>query len=224
MTLTGELLIGAADVAATAGTMKALNPATGEVIEPEFAFGGAAEVDRAVRLADEAFDSYSHTGLAERAAFLDLVADKLEAVKDELAERTSLETGLPAAQFEGETGPDQIREVARAFRGQLSASVHAEASDHDTAVELLPILERRTGRIVINNFSMPQEVSHASVHTGPFPATSDSRFTSVGMTAIERFLRPVTYQNFPDELLPESLREANPLHVWRLVDGELTRD
>ncbi|MEV8563473.1 hypothetical protein AB0478_45290 [Streptomyces sp. NPDC051917] len=122
------------------------------------------------------------------------------------------------------TGLDQLREAARAFRGQLSAGVHAEASDRATAAELLPILERRTGRIVINNFSMPQEVSYASVHTGPFPATSDSRFTSVGMTAIERFLRPVTYQNFPDELLPESLREANPLHLWCLVDGELTRD
>ncbi|MEU1601005.1 aldehyde dehydrogenase family protein, partial [Streptomyces sp. NPDC005708] len=103
MTLTGELLIGAACVPATAGTMTALNPASGELIEPEFAFGGAAEVDRAVRLADEAFDSYSHTGLAERAALLELIADKLEAVKDELAARTSLETGLPAAHLEAET-------------------------------------------------------------------------------------------------------------------------
>ncbi|MER5918504.1 aldehyde dehydrogenase family protein, partial [Streptomyces sp. NPDC001982] len=73
--LTGELLIGAARVSATAGTMRALNPTTGEFLEPEFAFGGQEEVDRALRLADEAFDSYSHTGLAERAAFLDLVAD-----------------------------------------------------------------------------------------------------------------------------------------------------
>ncbi|MFF4752209.1 aldehyde dehydrogenase (NADP(+)) [Streptomyces sp. NPDC002514] len=522
--LTGDLLIGAARVPATEGTMKALNPATGEVIEPEFAFGGTAEADRAVRLADEAFDSYSHTGLAERAAFLELIADKLEAVRNELAERASLETGLPAAQFEGETlrtaanfrkfatvvrqgrflqaaldparpdrqptprmdhrlqkvalgpvaifgasnfpisysvaggdtasalaagcpvilkahnahpgaaeiqgrviqqavaeaglhegvfslirgagneigealvdhplvravtftgsegggialyrraqqrpeplpvftemtsvnptfvlpaalaargaeigaglaqraqynvgqaclkpavllavegpgfdelrdaaraevektaartmltpgihdayignvrrmqerdatrigagpaplragegqsllyevtgeqllaepalreevfgpavllvrlaGLDQLHEAARAFRGQLSATLHADPSDHTAAAELLPVLERRTGRIVINNFSMPQEVSFASVHTGPFPATSDPRFTSVGMTAIERFLRPVTYQNFPDDLLPEPLREANPLHLWRLVDGELTR-
>ncbi|MFD9002338.1 aldehyde dehydrogenase (NADP(+)) [Streptomyces sp. NPDC059582] len=525
MTLTGELLIGAAGVAATAGTMKALNPATGELLEPDFAFGGQAEVDRALRLADAAFDSYSHTGLAERAAFLDLIADKLEAVKDELAARTSLETGLAADQLAAETlkaaahfrkfatvvrqgrflqaaidpaqpdrqpaprmdhrlqkvalgpvvifgasnfpisysvvggdtasalaagcpvvlkahnahpgaseiqgralqravaeaglhegvfslvrgagneigealvshplvravtftgsegggmalfrraqqrpdpipvftemtsvnptfvlpaalaargaeigagvaqraqynvgqaclkpavllavdgpgftelrnaataevektaartmltpgihdaythnvrrmeedgatrvaagpapigawdgqsllyevtgeqvlaepalreevfGPsvllvrltdlDQLHEVARAFRGQLSATVHAEAADRGAAAQLLPVLERRTGRIVFNAFSMPQEVSYASVHTGPFPATSDSRFTSVGMSAIERFLRPVTYQGFPDELLPEPLREVNTLHVWRLVDGELTRD
>ncbi|MFF8918866.1 aldehyde dehydrogenase (NADP(+)) [Streptomyces sp. NPDC015032] len=525
MKLTGELLIGAASVPATAGTMKALDPATGQLLEPDFAFGGAAEADRALRLADEAFDSYSHTGLSERAAFLDLVADKLEAVKAELAARASLETGLPAAQFEGEiarsaatfrkfavvvrqgrflqvtvdpaqpdrqpvprmdhrlqkvslgpvvifgasnfpvsysvaggdtasalasgspvvvkahnahpgtseiqgrviqeavaeaglhegvfslirgagneigealvdhslvravtftgsegggmalyrrarqrpdpipvftemtsvnptfvlpgalaargaeigagvasraqynvgqaclkpaillavdgpgfeelrtaaiaevektaarimltpgihdayvrnvqrleengairigAGPapvrgwdgrsllyettgeqvlaepslreevfgpavllvrltdvEQLLEVARAFRGQLSATMHAEASDRAAAVRLLPVLERRTGRIVVNAFSMPQEVSYGTVHTGPFPATSDSRFTSVGMSAIDRFLRPVTYQGFPDELLPEPLREGNPLHVWRLVDGELTRD
>ncbi|MGW7616043.1 aldehyde dehydrogenase (NADP(+)) [Streptomyces antimycoticus] len=524
MTLTGELLLGAAGMPATAGTMKALNPATGELIEPEFAFGGAAEVDRAVRLADDALDSYSHTGLAERAAFLDLIADKLEAVKDELAARTALETGLPAAQFEGEairtagvfrkfatvvrqgrflqaaidtaqpdrrpaprmdhrllkvalgpvvifgasnfpisysvaggdtasalaagcpvvvkahnahpgaseiqgrviqeavaeaglhegvfslvrgagneigealvdhplvravtftgsegggmalyrraqrrpdpipvftemtsvnptfvlpaalaargaeiggglvqramynvgqaclkpaillavdgpgfqelrdaaiaevekvaartmltrgvhdsytrnvrrmqgdgatligagpapahvgdgqsllyevtgeqllaapalreevfgpaillvrlTGSDQLLGTARAFRGQLSATVHAEAADRPGVEELLPILERRTGRIVFNAFSIPQEVSYASTHGGPFPATSDSRFTSVGMGAIERFVRPVTYQNFPDELMPQPLREANPLHLWRLVDGELTQ-
>ncbi|MFJ7495877.1 aldehyde dehydrogenase (NADP(+)) [Streptomyces sp. NPDC097727] len=524
MTLTGELLIGAAYVPATAGTMKAFNPAVGELIEPEFAFGGAAEVDRAVRLADEAVDSYSHAGLAERAAFLDLIADKLEAVKDELAARASLETGLPVAQFEGEavrtasvfrkfatvvrqgrflqaaidpaqperqptprmdhrlqkvalgpvvifgasnfpisysvaggdtasalaagcpvivkahnahpgaseiqgraiqqavaeaglhegvfslvrgagneigealvdhplvravtftgsegggmalyrraqqrpdpipvftemtsvnptfvlpaalatrgaeiggglvqramynagqaclkpaillaidgpgfqelrdaaaaevekvaartmltpgihdsytrnvqrmedggatligagpapahtwdgqsllhevtgeqlladpalreevfgpaillvrlTGPDQLLQVARAFRGQLSATMHAEAADRAAAEQLLPILERRTGRIVFNAFSIPQEVSYASTHGGPFPATSDSRFTSVGMSAIERFVRPVTYQNFPDELLPQPLRQANPLHLWRLVNGEPTQ-
>ncbi|MFF3517880.1 aldehyde dehydrogenase (NADP(+)) [Streptomyces sp. NPDC002573] len=523
--LTGELLIGAARVSATTGTMRALNPTTGEFLEPEFAFGGQEEVDRALRLADEAFDSYSHTGLAERGAFLDLVADKLEAVKDELAARTSLETGLPATQLEGETlwaastfrkfatvvrqgrflqaaidpaqadrqpaprmdhrlqkvalglvvifgasnfpisysvvggdtasalaagcpvvlkahnahpgaseiqgrairqaiaeaglhegvfslirgagneigeqlvdhplvravtftgseaggmalfrraqqrpdpipvftemtsvnptfvlpaalavrgaeigaglvqraqynvgqaclkpaillaidgpgyeelrdaaragvekvaartmltpgirdaytrnteraqetgatligagqaptrdgdgqsllyeitgdqllaeptlrdevfgpfmllvrlnGLEQLLRTARAFRGQLTATLHAETPDHPAAAQLLPILERRTGRILVNALPIPQEVTYASVHTGPFPATSDSRFTSVGMSAIERFLRPVTYQNFPDALLPEPLRQANPLHLWRLVDGELTRD
>ncbi|MFE2541878.1 aldehyde dehydrogenase (NADP(+)) [Actinacidiphila glaucinigra] len=524
MTLTGELLIGAAEVPATAGTMKALNPATGDLMEPEFAFGGPQEVDRAVRLADEAVDSYSHTSLSERAAFLDRIGDMLEAVKDELAAQTSEETGLPAAQFVGEavrtadvfrkfatvvrqgrflqatidpaqpdrqpaprldhrlqkvalgpvvvfgasnfpisysvaggdtasalaagcpvivkahnahpgaseiqgrviqqavadaglhegvfslvrgagneigealvdhplvravtfTGsevggmalyhraqlrpdpipvftemtsvnptfvlpaalaargaeiasglaqramynvgqaclkpaillavdgpgfrelrdaaiaeveraaarpmltpgihdaythnvqrleddgasriaagavsahtwdgqsalyevsgsrllaeptlreevfgpaillvrladPEQLLEAARAFRGQLSATLHAETADRVAAAQLLPILERRTGRIVFNAFSMPQEVSYATTHGGPFPATSDSRFTSVGMGAIERFLRPVTYQNFPDEYLPESLREANPLQLWRVVDGQLAQ-
>jgi NADP-dependent aldehyde dehydrogenase len=119
---------------------------------------------------------------------------------------------------------DQLIRAAESFRGQLSATMHLEDADHDIARRLLPILERRTGRIVINAFAHPQEVSWATIHGGPFPATTDSRFTSVGMSAIERFLRPVTYQGFPDALLPEALKSANQLGLWRLVDGELTRD
>jgi hypothetical protein len=67
----------------------------------------------------------------------------------------------------------------------------------------------------------PQEVGYATIHGGPFPATTDRHFTSVGMTAI-RFLRPVTYQGFPDALLPDALAEANPEELWRLIDGQLT--
>jgi len=111
--------------------------------------------------------------------------------------------------------------VARSFRGQLTATIHMEDEDLPCATDLVPVLQRRTGRIVVNAFSHPQEVSNASIHTGPFPATTDSRFTSVGMTAIHRFLRPVCYQGFPDELLPETLKRRNPLGLARLVDGEL---
>ena len=525
MTLTGNLLIGAQEVTATAGTMKALNPATNAEIEPSFALGGVAEVDRAARLADDAFDSYNSTSLAERSAFLDRIADGLDAIASELAQRTSLETGLPVAQLEGEAaksavqfrqfatvvrqgrfrqaaidpaqpdreprprmdhrlqkialgpvaifgasnfpiaysvaggdtasalaagcpvilkahnahpgasemmgrmiqqtvkasglhegvfslvrgggneigealvdhplikgvtftgsevggmalfrraqqrhdpipvftemtsvnptfvlpaalaargaeigdgftermlvtvgqaclkpaillaidgpgyeelqaamlprvanmpartmltpginsayrknlerqrnsgaeriaagglpqgkwdgqsvlfevdgarvledpllseevfGPvallvrvkdvEQLIAIARQFQGQLSATMQIDPADLALAARLLPILERLTGRIVINAFSHPQEVSYASIHGGPFPATSDSRFTSVGMTAIERFLRPVCYQGFPDDLLPEALKRDNPAGIWRLTDGELSKD
>jgi NADP-dependent aldehyde dehydrogenase len=110
--------------------------------------------------------------------------------------------------------------VARSLRGQLSAAMHLEQADLELAQRLLPILERRTGRIVVNAFAHPQEVSFATIHGGPFPASSDSRFTSVGMTSIERFLRPVSYQGFPDVLLPEALRETNPLGLPRSVDGQ----
>ncbi|HVE23222.1 MAG TPA: aldehyde dehydrogenase (NADP(+)), partial [Acidocella sp.] len=74
------------------------------------------------------------------------------------------------------------------------------------------------GRIVANGFSNIVEISDAQIHGGPFPATSDPRFTSVGSTAINRFLRPVSYQNFPPELLPPALRDDNPLRLWRLRD------
>ncbi|WP_447803132.1 aldehyde dehydrogenase (NADP(+)) [Pseudomonas serbica] len=521
MKLTGNLLIGANEVAASAGTMKALNPGNNQLIEPDFAFGGAAEVDLAANLADAAFDHYSHTSLAERSALLERIADNLDAVAQPLAARAALETGLPEAQLLGEvakaatqfrqfaevvrrgrflqvaidpaqperqprprmdhrlqkialgpvavfgasnfpisysvaggdtaaalaagatvivkahnahpgaseiqarairkavqdsglpegvfsmvrgagnaigealvdhplikavtfTGSEQggmalyrraqlrpepipvftemasvnptfilpralaergaqigdgfiermlvnvgqaclkpailiaiagagfeamrdamisrvttaparpmltpgihgaylsgldrlhgagarlaaeglaanvaldgqsallevdgqrflsettlteevfgpaallvkvedeaqMLAVARALRGQLSAAMHMEAEDLALARRLLPILERRTGRIVVNAFAHPQEVSFASVHGGPFPASSDSRFTSVGMSSIERFLRPVCYQGFPDALLPEALREGNPLGVPRSVDGQ----
>lgn len=520
MNLTGKLLIGARDVPGSEGTMKALNPATHQLIEPDFALGGVADVDRAATLADEAFDVYSHTSLAKRAAFLDSIADNLDKVRQALADRAALETGIPEAQLEGEaikaatqfrqfadvvrrgrflqlaidpaqpdrqprprmdhrlqkialgpvaifgasnfpiaysvaggdtasalaagatvilkahnahpgaseiqarairdavqahglpegvfsmvrgggnaigealvdhplikavtfTGserggmalyrraqrrPDpipvftemtsvnptfilphaqaekgaligdgfvermlvnvgqaclkpalliaidgpgfeamraamikrvnealarpmltpgihaayvnglgQIEDagarriaegspasaaldgasallevdgaqflgetllaeevfgpaallvnvrdeaemlaVARSLRGQLSAAMHLEDEDLPLAQRLLPVLERRTGRIVVNAFAHPQEVTFATVHGGPFPATSDSRFTSVGMTSIERFLRPVAYQGFPQALLPEVLRDANPLELPRLVDG-----
>lgn len=521
MKLTGNLIIGANEVPATEGTMKALNPATNQLIEPDFAFGGVAEVDQAATLADEAFDRYSHTSLTRRAAFLESIADNLDAVRHELAARAALETGLPEAQLEGEAakaatqfrqfaevvrkgrflqlaidpaqphrqprprmdhrlqkmaigpvaifgasnfpisysvaggdtasalaagatvivkahnahpgaseiqarairkavqenglpegvfsmvrgsgntigealvdhplikavtftgseqggmalyrraqqrpdpipvftemtsvnptfilpyalaargaqigdgfvermlvnvgqaclrpailfaikgagfealraamikrvteasartmltpgihasylnglaamesvgasrvaegslsnadvdgqsvlhevdgqrfltetvlaqevfGPsallvnvkdeDELLAVARSLKGQLSAAMHLHERDMPLAHRLLPVLERRTGRIVVNAFAHPQEVSFATIHGGPFPATSDSRFTSVGMTSIERFLRPVSYQGFPDALLPESLREFDPLGLPRLVDGQ----
>lgn len=521
MKLTGNLIIGANEVPATEGTMKALNPATNQLIEPDFAFGGVAEVDQAATLADEAFDRYSHTSLTRRAAFLESIANNLDAVRHELAARAALETGLPEAQLEGEAakaatqfrqfaevvrkgrflqlaidpaqphrqprprmdhrlqkmaigpvaifgasnfpisysvaggdtasalaagatvivkahnahpgaseiqarairkavqenglpegvfsmvrgsgntigealvdhplikavtftgsehggmalyrraqqrpdpipvftemtsvnptfilpyalaargaqigdgfvermlvnvgqaclrpailfaikgagfealraamikrvteasartmltpgihasylnglatmesvgasrvaegslsnadvdgqsvlhevdgqrfltetvlaqevfGPsallvnvkdeDELLAVARSLKGQLSAAMHLDERDMPLAHRLLPVLERRTGRIVVNAFAHPQEVSFATIHGGPFPATSDSRFTSVGMTSIERFLRPVSYQGFPDALLPESLREFDPLGLPRLVDGQ----
>ena len=87
----------------------------------------------------------------------------------------------------------------------------------------MPMLERKVGRIVCNGYPTGVEVSYAMVHGGPFPATSDSRVTSVGATAIERFLRPVCYQNMPAALLPHSLQEKNSLNIWRLRDGKLTQ-
>jgi NADP-dependent aldehyde dehydrogenase len=111
--------------------------------------------------------------------------------------------------------------VARHLEGQLTATVHATAGDRELAGSLLPTLERKAGRVLFNGFPTGVEVSHAMVHGGPFPATSDSRSTSVGATAIERFLRPVCYQDVPADLLPEALRDDNPLGLARLVDGTL---
>jgi NADP-dependent aldehyde dehydrogenase len=115
----------------------------------------------------------------------------------------------------------ELLAVARHLEGQLTATVHAVSDDRALAAALLPTLERKAGRILFNGFPTGVEVSHAMVHGGPFPATSDSRTTSVGATAIERFLRPVCYQDVPADLLPEALRDENPLHLARVVDGQL---
>jgi NADP-dependent aldehyde dehydrogenase len=116
---------------------------------------------------------------------------------------------------------DEMLAVARHLEGQLTATLHLESDDVDLARRLLPVLERKAGRILANGFPTGVEVSYAMVHGGPYPATSDSRATSVGALAIERFLRPVCYQDLPALLLPEALADDNPLNLWRLRDGEL---
>jgi alpha-ketoglutaric semialdehyde dehydrogenase len=118
----------------------------------------------------------------------------------------------------------QLREVAEGLEGQLTACVHMEGADLAMARQLLPLLERKAGRVLFNGFPTGVEVSHAMVHGGPYPATSDPRFTSVGTLAIRRFLRPVCYQDMPVTLLPESLQDGNPLGLWRLRDGRPGRD
>jgi 2,5-dioxopentanoate dehydrogenase len=119
---------------------------------------------------------------------------------------------------------EELLQVAAHVEGQLTATIHATAQDRALAGRLLPTLERKAGRILFNGFPTGVEVSHAMVHGGPFPATSDSRSTSVGASAIERFLRPVCYQDVPAELLPVELQDENPLGLARVVDGELKLD
>lgn len=115
----------------------------------------------------------------------------------------------------------ELLAVAEHVEGQLTAAVHATADDRQLAARLMPVLERKVGRILFNGFGTGVEVSHAMVHGGPFPSTSDSRSTSVGAGAIDRFLRPVCYQDVPSYLLPESLADENPQKLPRIVNGDL---
>jgi NADP-dependent aldehyde dehydrogenase len=113
----------------------------------------------------------------------------------------------------------ELKQVLNAIRGQLTSTLQMEREDFDQASQLLPILERRVGRILVNGWPTGVEVCHAMVHGGPYPSTSDSRTTSVGTLAIERFLRPVCYQDFPSELLPAELRDADTRTYRALIDG-----
>lgn len=109
----------------------------------------------------------------------------------------------------------QIVAVLESLEGQLTATLHMDEADYALAAPLLPILERKVGRILANGWPTGVEVSRSMVHGGPFPATSDPRTTSVGGMAIHRFLRPVCYQALPDALLPAALKAANPLGLPR---------
>ncbi len=113
----------------------------------------------------------------------------------------------------------QLVAVLAAAEGQLTATLQMDAGDTDMAARLLPLLERKAGRILANGWPTGVEVAHAMVHGGPFPATSDGRSTSVGSLAIDRFLRPVCYQNLPAELLPGVLRDGGAGAIPMLLDG-----
>lgn len=119
---------------------------------------------------------------------------------------------------------DDLLQLARNMSGHLTATVHATDQDLRDFADLFAILETKVGRVILNGYPTGVEVSHAMVHGGPYPATSDGRSTSVGTQAIYRFVRLVCYQGFVDTLLPDELKDHNPLGIWRMVNGYLTRD
>ena len=119
---------------------------------------------------------------------------------------------------------EELIALAEALEGQLTATLQATDADISGHAMLIAILERKAGRLIVNGYPTGVEVCHAMVHGGPYPATSDSRTTSVGTLAIYRFARPVCYQDFPQPALPDELRDENPLGILRLLDGQFTRD
>jgi alpha-ketoglutaric semialdehyde dehydrogenase len=129
----------------------------------------------------------------------------------------------PATLVVRHSSREQLLDAARALEGHLTATVHGTEQDLSDFADLIAILERKVGRLVLNGFPTGVEVSHAMVHGGPYPATSDGRSTSVGSQAIFRFSRPVCYQGFPDAGLPDELKDGNPLDLWRMVDGEMSK-
>jgi alpha-ketoglutaric semialdehyde dehydrogenase len=130
----------------------------------------------------------------------------------------------PATLLVRHSDRNELLDAALALEGHLTATIHGTEQDLDEFGDLIAILERKVGRLVLNSFPTGVEVSHAMVHGGPYPATSDGRSTSVGSQAIFRFARPVCYQGFPDAVLPDELKDGNPLNAWRMVDGEMTRE
>ncbi len=120
--------------------------------------------------------------------------------------------------------PDELEKFAEQLDGSLSASVHGTEEDLKNYARLITILERKTGRLVFNGYPVGLEVCHSMHHGGPFPATCHSHFTSVGTRCINRFVRPVCYQDWPQSALPVELQDTNPAEIWRIVDGEQRND
>jgi alpha-ketoglutaric semialdehyde dehydrogenase len=116
--------------------------------------------------------------------------------------------------------PQDYLHAARSLDGHLTATVLGDEEDLSANRELIQILEQKAGRLIFNGFPTGVEVTHAMVHGGPYPSTSDPRFTSVGTLAIYRFARPVCFQGFPQAALPSELQDDNPLGIRRLRDGK----
>jgi NADP-dependent aldehyde dehydrogenase len=121
-----------------------------------------------------------------------------------------------------ESREDMMR-VARNLGGHLTATIHGTPEDLSEHKDLVAMLESKVGRLLFNGFPTGVEVCAGMQHGGPYPATTDSRTTSVGSAAILRFARPIAYQNFPQADLPPELQDANPRGIWRLVDGQMTK-
>ncbi|MEE6186803.1 aldehyde dehydrogenase (NADP(+)) [Niabella digestorum] len=118
----------------------------------------------------------------------------------------------------------EMMAVARCLEGQLTSTLIATDNDVINNEELVSQIQNLCGRFILNGVPTGVEVCLAMQHGGPFPATTDSRFTSVGADGIKRFTRPVAFQNWPNHLLPDALKDENPLGIWRTVNNTFTRD
>lgn len=117
----------------------------------------------------------------------------------------------------------EMMNLAKVLKGQLTATFMGTEDDLKNNTALINVVRDKVGRIVFNGVPTGVEVGHAMHHGGPFPASSNGRYTSVGTAAIKRFARPIAWQNCPNDLLPEALKNNNPLQIWRMVNGEMTR-
>ena len=118
----------------------------------------------------------------------------------------------------------EMTEVAKHLEGQLTSTLMATENEFKDNEDLVEAVKDICGRFILNGVPTGVEVCLSMQHGGPFPATTDSRFTSVGADGIKRFARPVAFQNWENNLLPEELKNENPLRIWRTVNNELTKD
>jgi 2,5-dioxopentanoate dehydrogenase len=174
----------------------------------------ARKADRSVTLVAEAPNAAAD-GYAVNSAIFE--ADPVSFLNSDL----DAEIFGPSTLLVRHSSREQLLEIARSLEGHLTATIHGTEEDLRDFADLIAILENKVGRMVFNGFPTGVEVTHAMVHGGPYPSTSDGRCTSVGSQAIFRFTRLVCYQGFPDSALPDELKDPNPLGIWRMIDGQI---
>jgi NADP-dependent aldehyde dehydrogenase len=176
------------------------------------------KTDSSVRLVAEGVATTAEAGFVVAPALFE--TDAASFLKSDL----DAEIFGPTTLLVQHSSREQILAIARALEGHLTATIHGTEEDLREFADLIAILENKVGRLIFNGFPTGVEVTHAMVHGGPYPSTSDGRSTSVGSQAIFRFARPVCYQDFPESALPDELQPANPLGIWRMLDGQMSRD
>ncbi|HMQ08893.1 MAG TPA: aldehyde dehydrogenase (NADP(+)), partial [Saprospiraceae bacterium] len=119
---------------------------------------------------------------------------------------------------------NELEKVLINMEGQLTGTILSHNDELNQYPKIIAAMQNRVGRLIFNGVPTGVEVCPAMMHGGPYPASTDSRFTAVGIHAIKRWVRPVSYQNWPDELLPDALKNSNPLGIWRLIDQKLSKD
>jgi NADP-dependent aldehyde dehydrogenase len=175
------------------------------------------KTEAAVKLIAEGPQAAADAGFAVSSALFETDAAAF------LASDLDAEIFGPTTLLVQHSGREQVLAIARLLEGHLTATIHGTEQDLQEFTDLIAILETKVGRLVFNGFPTGVEVTHAMVHGGPYPSTSDGRSTSVGSQAIFRFARLVCYQGFPDSALPHELKDANPLGIWRMIDGGMSR-
>lgn len=177
----------------------------------------ARKTDANVMLVAEGSQAASDASFAVRSALFETDAESF------LGSDLDSEIFGPSTLLVRHSRRDQVLAIAHSLEGHLTATIHGTEQDMREFSDLIAILETKVGRLIFNGFPTGVEVTHAMVHGGPYPSTSDGRSTSVGSQAIFRFTRLVCYQGFPESALPDELKDTNPLGIWRMIDGQITR-
>ena len=118
----------------------------------------------------------------------------------------------------------QLQEIITNLEGQLTGTIISDNNEIAKYLNVIAVLQNRVGRIIFNGVPTGVEVCPSMQHGGPYPASTDSRFTAVGVQSIKRWVRPFSFQDWPDQLLPNELKNANPLRILRFVNGNQNSD